>query len=109
LRSFEKHLDDFRARRVRVAAVSVDAPEINRDLSRSQGYSFPVLSDPKAETIRRYDLLHGGAGPDGSDIARPAEFLIDSTGTVRWVNLPGSFVVRARPSRVLSVVDALGP
>jgi hypothetical protein len=52
-------------------------------------------------------LLHGGGGPKGADIARPAEFLIDATGTVRWVNLTGSATVRARPEQVLKACDEL--
>jgi peroxiredoxin len=51
--------------------------------------------------IRRYDLLHRGAGPNHTDIARPAEFLIDSSGTIRWVNLTENIAVRARPEQVL--------
>ena len=50
--------------------------------------------------IRRYDLLHRGAGPKGTDIARPAEFLIDSSGIIRWVNLTENIAVRARPEQV---------
>jgi len=65
------------------------------------------LSDPKAEVIRRYDLLDTGAGQRGEDIARPAEFLVDTTGTVRWVNLTESINVRARPAQVLNVIDNL--
>ena len=101
-------MDDFKARRVRVVAISVDPPEVTRDLCRDQGYSFTFLSDPKAEAIRSYDLLHEGAGPEGSDIARPAEFLIDSSGTVRWANLTDSITRRARPAQALERVDALG-
>ena len=52
-----------------------------------------------------YDLLHGGAGPKGTDIARPAEFLIDSGGTVRWVNLTENIAVRARPEQVLKAFE----
>ena len=69
------------------------------------GYTFPVLADRKAEVIKRYDLLHPGAGPNGTDIARPAEFLIDSTGTIRWVNLTENAAVRARPEQVLQAFD----
>lgn len=93
---------------VRLVAISVDPPEINREHCRKQGYTYTFLSDSKAEVIRRYDLLHAGAGPGGSDVSRPAEFLIDSTGTVRWVNLTESYVVRARPDRILKAVDDLG-
>jgi peroxiredoxin len=69
------------------------------------GFTFPFLSDPKAEMVRRYDLLHPGAGPNGADISRPAEFLIDTTGTIRWVNLTENAAVRARPEQVLKAFD----
>ena len=95
------------ARGIRVAAVSVDSPEMNHRQSQRLGYTFPLLSDPTAEVIRRYDLLHRGAGPGGADIARPAEFLIDSSGVVRWVNLTDNIAVRARPGEVLDVFNRM--
>ena len=108
LRSLEDHLDEFNARRVHLVAISSDPPETNRSHCRKQGYTFPFLSDPRFEVIRRYDLVHEGAGPDGEDIPRPAEFLIDPAGTVRWRNLTQSTVVRAHPSQILNAVDDLG-
>lgn len=94
---------------MRIAAISVDSPETNRRLARSQGYTFPLLSDPASETIRRYDLAHEKAGPGGTDIARPAEFLIDAHGTVRWMSLPSSVLARTRPEQVLKAIDDSGP
>lgn len=88
-------------------AISVDSPEASRDLRQQAGYTFPFLSDPKAETIRRYDLLHAGAGADGQDVARPGEFLIDSAGIVRWINLTENYWVRARPEQVLEAAKTL--
>jgi peroxiredoxin len=109
LRSFQHRLSDFDARGIRIVGISIDAPEINRRQSQKLGYSFPLLSDPKAEVIRRYDVLHPGAGPKGADIARPAEFLIDSNGMVRWVNLTENIAVRARPEQVLDAFNQIGP
>jgi hypothetical protein len=43
----------------------------------------------------------------GHDIARPAEFLVDSSGTVRWVNLTNDLRVRARPEQMIQAVKAL--
>jgi peroxiredoxin len=85
----------------------VDSPETSRDLSNEAGYSFSLLSDPKAETIRRYDLLHAGAGINGQDVARPAEFLVDTAGTVRWLNLTENYWVRARPEQILEAAKLL--
>jgi len=108
LRSFERHLNEFNARGVRLAAISVDPPETNREHCRKQGYTYTFLSDPKAEVIRRYNLLHPRGGPGGQDIARPAEFLIDASGVIRWVNLTESVNVRARPEQVQKALDDLG-
>src|SRR5215213_73230 len=107
LRSFQQRLPEFQARGLRVVAISNESPEVNRPHREQLRFTFPILSDEKAEVIRRYDLLHAGAGPEGADIARPAEFLIDAGGTVRWVNLTASAVVRARPEEVLKAFDSL--
>jgi peroxiredoxin len=107
LRSFQQRLSDFDARGIRVVAISVDPVDTNQRHCRKMGFTYPFLSDAKAEVIRRYDLLHRGAGPKGADISRPAEFLIDSAGIIRWVNLTESIGVRARPEEVLQVFDEL--
>jgi peroxiredoxin len=88
-------------------AISVDRPEISRDLSKKAGYSFTILSDPNAEVIRRYDLLHVGGGPDGHDIARPAEFLVDSSKVVRWTNFTEDIRVRAKADEMLAAAKGL--
>lgn len=100
MRSFQQKLPEFEARGIRPVAISVDPPETNREHLAKVGWTFPVLSDPNAEAIRRYDLVH-------ADISRPAEFLIDPSGTVRWRDLTESYWVRARPETVLGVFDDL--
>ncbi len=107
MRSIESSLAKFAEVGIRPVAISVDTPEVSRDLVQKANYTFTFLSDPKADVIRRYDLLHTGAGIDGQDIARPAEFLLDSSGTVRWVNLTENYWVRARPEQILEVAKTL--
>ena len=85
----------------------MDSPEISRNLSAKAGYTFAILSDPHAEVTRRYHLLHAGTGPEGQDIARPAEFLVDSSGVVRWVNFTEDVRVRARADDMLAAAKAL--
>jgi len=84
----------------------VDTPQESQHLRETAGYTFPILSDAKDEVIRRWDLVHPRGGVDGADIARPAEFLIDSSGKVLWVNLTEDLRVRARPEQVLQAFDA---
>ena len=107
MRSIQKYLEQFNAVGIRPVAISVDKPETNRDMLSKVGYTFTFLSDPNSDAIRRYDLVHGGAGIDGHDVARPAEFLVDSSGTVRWVNLTENYWVRARPDQVLDAARLL--
>ena len=88
-------------------AISVDSAEVTRDLMQKAGYTFTFLSDPNADVIRRYDLVHAGAGENGHDIARPAEFLVDTSGTVCWLNLTENYWIRARPEDILDKAKLL--
>lgn len=97
----------FKGAGIRPVAISVDSPEESRDLAQQAGYTFTFLSDPQTEVIRKFDLVHAGAGINGHDIARPAEFLLDSSGTVRWVNLTENYWVRARPEQILEAANKL--
>jgi len=106
LRGFQDRLSDFAARGIRVVAISVDPVETTREHATKMGFTYTFLSDPEAEVIRRYDLLHAGGGQQG-DIARPAEFLVDPSGTVRWLDLTEDYWVRARPETVLAAFDRL--
>ena len=100
-------MSELERRGVRPVAISVDSPEESARLCKKAGYTYTFLSDPKAEVIRRYNLLHQGAGVDGKDIARPAEFLMDVSGVVRWRNLTGDLRVRATPEDALKAAELL--
>jgi peroxiredoxin len=103
LRSFEEHLPEFTARGIRPVAVSVDPAATTRAHIGKQGWTYTFLADPETKVVRRYDLQHDLG--DGRIISRPAEFLVDPTGTIRWVNLTEDLRVRARPEAVLGVFD----
>jgi peroxiredoxin len=100
-------MSQFRAAGIVPVAISVDAPEVSREHYGKAGFTIGFLSDPDAQVIRRYDLLHAGAGEAGHDIARPAEFLVDRSGTVRWINLTEDLRVRARAEQLLAAARQL--
>ena len=88
--------------------ISVDSTDNTRKhMLQEAGYTFTFLSDPTLETIRRYDLVHLKELASGADIARPAEFLIDSSGTIRWRMVTENFFKIARPEQVLEAAKQL--
>jgi len=107
LRSFQERLSEFQKRGIEIAAISVDSPEESRKLCQGKGYTYTFLSDPQAETISKYGIVHPGGGEDGRDIAIPAEFLVDEKGAIRWVKLTDDVRRRARPEEVLKMADEL--
>jgi peroxiredoxin len=108
LRSFQKNLDKFNEAGIRIVGISVDTPEKTREyMLQKAGYTFTFLSDPKLEAIFRYDLVHAEELASGKDIARPAEFLLDSSGMVRWRMVTENFFVIARPEQVLEAAQSL--
>lgn len=93
---------------IRVVAISVDEPEKTREMMvQTAGYTFTFLSDPKLDVIRRYDLVHADNEANGADISRPAEFLVDPSGTIRWRMVTENLSVRARAEHVLQAAKAL--
>ena len=52
--------------------------------------------------IRRYEILHAAGGPDGTDIARPAEFLVDRAGVVHWENFTEDIRIRPKAQQLLA-------
>ena len=107
MRGIQNSLSELERKGVRPVAISVDTPDESATLSRKAGYTYTFLSDPNAEVIRRYDLLHQRGGPDEKDIARPAEFLVDASGVVRWRNLTEDLRKRATPEDILKGAQLL--
>jgi peroxiredoxin len=99
-RGIQQHLADFSAMGVRPVVISIDPPDVSRALSREAGYTFTFLSDRSLAVIHRYDVANDA-------VARPAEFLLDSTGIVRWRNLTNNMFVRARPEQMLEAIRTL--
>ena len=82
---------------------------MTQQLREKRGYTYLFLCDTKAEMIRRLNILHPHGGIEGADIARPAEFLLDSSGTVRWVYLTDDFRKRLHADEFLKAVDSIHP
>jgi peroxiredoxin len=100
LRSIQRSLPAFQQLGIQPVAISADTPDEAREMCRKAGLTFPVLSDRNVETVRHYDLLSPKAGLEGRDVSGAAEFLLDSSGIVRWRKLseggPSQFLAAAK-------------
>jgi len=87
---------------IQPVAISADTPDEAREMCRKGGITFPVLSDRNATAARQYDLFLPKAGREDRDISGAAEFLLDTSGTVRWRKLS-----EAGPAQLLAAAKLL--
>jgi peroxiredoxin len=100
LQGLQLRASELRSLGAEVVAVCVDPPERNAEVRARLRLDFPILSDPQAEAIRAFGVLHAGGGPSGEDIARPGVFLIEH-GQIRWRDLTPNWRVRIHPEQLL--------
>ena len=91
----------------RLLAISVDPPETSRALVEEYKLWFPILSDRERRAVQDYGLLHRRGGPEASDIAIPAHFLVDPDGRVRWRHVARRIQDRSDPAVDLEEIGRL--
>ncbi len=100
-------VDEIEAAGAAVLAVSVDPPHTSAELAAELDLGFPLLCDPGLAAVDAYGLRHEGAGPEGRAVARPATFVLDRDGVVRWRDLTDNWRIRVRPDRILEQLAAI--
>ncbi|TAM87702.1 redoxin domain-containing protein [bacterium] len=74
---------EWNARGVRVLGVVGQRSEPVQRLRTKRGIAFPILIDADRAVIKRFGVYHR-LGIDAINIARPAVFVLDAQGVVRW-------------------------
>lgn len=96
----QSRINDFHAAGTELLVISVDPVDVNNKLATDLKLDYPVLSDPDLKAIDAFGVRHPGGGY-GKDIARPATFVVDRKGVVRWRDLTENYRIRVRPERIL--------
>ncbi len=107
LQGLGARIPDVKGLGARLVAVSTDSTESLRAFkSEKLGFDVTLLSDPKCQVIAQYGLVHP-KGHEGGDIARPATFIIDKEGKIRWMRVAPNFMVRPAPEEVIGALEKL--
>ena len=102
LREFAQHKAEFDQLHVRVVGLSVDGQEdAHKVWDKMTNQQFTILSDPGAQVIRSYGLLHE-KGHFGDDIAIRTTLFIDADGRERWRRVSESIPDIPKPEEILA-------
>lgn len=81
--------DKIKAAGAEVIAISVDRPEKSSELSKKLKLGFPLLSDVDHKVIDAYGLFNA----EGK-ISKPATYVLDTKGVVRWSFFEEDYKIR---------------
>jgi peroxiredoxin len=83
-----------------VVGVSVDPVERDRAMVEKLLLPFSLLADPDATAIKQY-----GVWDEQGEIARPAIFVIDAAGVVRYVYVGKDFADRPGDEPIFEALE----
>jgi peroxiredoxin len=107
LNTLARYASSFQAAGTRIAAISADAPEHCVAIQREHGDRITVYRDPGARLLQTIGLEDRDDAV-GHLIARPATFVVDSQGIVRYRYVSRTPADRPMPDLLLLAVESLG-
>ena len=102
---------EIERRGYRLVALSYDAPDVLKGFAERRGIAFTLLSDPRSEVVRRFNLLDPQYPPGhrAHGVPRPIIFVIDRQGVIRAKLYEEAYQKRPPASLVLQTIDRLDP
>jgi peroxiredoxin len=84
LRGLAQRADELHKLNLRIVGISVDDQQHAREVwDQVAQHKITILSDPDAQVIKKYGLLHA-AGHGGRDIALRTTLLVGPDGIEKW-------------------------
>lgn len=94
----------FRKRGLGVAALSYDSAEVLKDFATRKGITFPLISDPASEIIRRFGIMNEIDYPAGNmahGVPFPGTFVTDAKGRIRTKQFEKTYQERRTAASLL--------
>ena len=105
LRSLRREETEFKKAGARLVAISAQFVEENRKLAIANDFAFPILSDFDLKVIGKLGMVHEHAAPNGTSAAKPATYVVDRRGKVRWIYASNTIRNRPDPKDILAAVQ----
>jgi peroxiredoxin len=102
----EKNLPELEKREARAVAIMAQDPARMREYLQSHAYPFPVLADAGREVVKEYGV-YVRANFESINIARPANFVLDAAGTIRFIHISSVQIEFASFADILAAIDAM--
>ncbi len=84
--TFRDEFGRLRQLNAQLLGISVDGPFANKAFAEQHNLPFPLLCDYERQVVRLYDVYHEDfAGLKGYVAAKRSVFVLDPSGTVRYV------------------------
>jgi mycoredoxin-dependent peroxiredoxin len=87
LKAYQSDIAKFDATDTQLLGISVDSFAANAEFAKKEGITFPLLSDFKRETSKKYGILNDEYG-----FAMRTTFVVDKEGIIRHIEQGSSAV-----------------
>jgi peroxiredoxin Q/BCP len=102
----EKNMSELENRRAGAVTIMAQDPARMQDYLKSHPHSFPVLADARREVVKEYGV-YVRANFESINIARPANFVLDAAGTIRFIHISSVQIEFASFDDILAALDAM--
>ena len=102
----QKNSDAYAAYTTTPLAIAGQWPRELRGYAEKNGITFPLLVDKTRGVIKSYGVYHW-LSLEAYNIARPATFIVDKTGIIRYIYIGSHQFDLADPSKVLESLKTI--
>ena len=103
----QEHLSEYASLDAVVLGIAGQWPREVRQFAEGHQITYPLLIDKDRSVIKRYGVYHW-LGIDAYNIARPATFIIDKAGTVRFIYVGSHQFDLAKHEDIVACLRTLG-
>ncbi len=102
----QKHVEDYATHNATPLAIAGQWPRELRGFAERNGITFPLLVDKDRSVIKSYGVYHW-LSFEAYNIARPATFIIDILGIVRYMYIGSHQFDRVDQTELIDCLKSL--